>query len=246
MTGRMAMGGAILASSMSLAAENADQAAVRANLAKNLPHLTTRSITPTRIPGVLEVQVEEKGAVFYVSEDGAYLVAGDLYELTGSGLYNVSERTREVRRRELLAEIDLADVIAFAVDGNPRSVVHVFTDVDCPFSRAFHQEIPKLNRYGIEVRYLAYPRTGLASGATYEKMVAAWCSEDRQTAIEKLMLGEQIPATTCEHPVDGQLTLGSKAHVEGSPTLITETGQRIEGHVDADELATMLGIVLPQ
>ena len=245
MTRYIAMSAGILAASMSLATENVDRATIRAILAKDMPHLTTRSISPTPITGLLEVQVEEKGAVFYVSEDGTYLVAGDLYQLTGLGLHNISERRREARRRELFAEIDPADAITFAVDGNPKRVVYAFTDVDCPFSRAFHREIPELNSYGIEIRYLAYPRAGLASGATYETMVAAWCSDDRQTAINKLMLGEPISAASCEHPVDGQLILGAKAHVEGTPTLITDTGQRIEGHVDAVELSTMLGTAKP-
>ena len=242
MNGYMVIGGVVLASFVSLATENADQKAMRAILAKDMPHLTTRSVAPTPIDGILEVQVEEKGAVFYVSEDGTYLIAGDLYQLTGQGLHNISERRREARRRELFAGTDPADAIAFTVDGIPKRVVHVFTDVDCPFSRAFHRQIPELNSYGIEVRYLAYPRAGAASGPTYEKMVAAWCSKDRQTAINRLMLGEPISTASCEHPVDGQLNLGSKAHVEGSPTLITDTGQRIEGLVSAVELAKILGI----
>ena len=242
MTGYIVVGGVILALSVAVAAESADRAAVRTILATDMPHLTTRSISPTPIAGILEVQVEEKGTVFYVSEDGTHLFAGDLYQLTGQGLHNISERRREARRRELLVEIDPADTIAFTVDGSPKRVVHVFTDVDCAFSRAFHRELPELNSYGIEIRYLAYPRGGIGSGPTYERMVAAWCSEDRQTAIDKLMLGQPISAPTCDHPLEGQFRLGAKAHVEGSPTLITETGQRIEGHVAAVELAKILGI----
>ena len=82
----------------------------------------------------------------------------------------------------------------------------------------------------------------MARGPAYEKMVAAWCSKDRQTAINRPMLGEPVSAASWNHPLDSQVRLGSKAHVVGSPTIMTETGQRIEGHVDAIELATMLGV----
>ena len=49
----------------------------------------------------------------------------------------------------------------------------IFTDIDCGYCRKLHKEVPELNRLGVAVRYLAYPRAGIGS-ISYDKAVSAW------------------------------------------------------------------------
>ena len=210
-------------------------------IASSMPHLTIHSIVQSEIPGIMEVQVEEKGAMFYVTSDGSHLIAGDLYSLAETGLVNQTEIHRKNRRRTLIAHLARDEAIAFAPRDEPKVTVYVFVDLDCPFCQRFHEEVPKLNEYGIEVRYLAFPRNGTSSD-TYEKTVWTWCSHDRGTALAAALLGKEVPVVTCDHPVNEHLRIGRIFHVEGTPTLITEHGERISGYLPAAELAARLGI----
>ena len=73
----------------------------------------------------------------------------------------MTEARRADGRAELLASIDPANEIIFAPkDAAVKHRVTIFTDIDCGYCRKFHREIEAVNALGIEVRYVAYPRTG--------------------------------------------------------------------------------------
>ena len=196
----------------------ADQTAIMQKLREYAPHLTVTRISPSPVAGIHEVEVKERGAMFYAAADGSHVIAGDMYVLSGDGLQSITELRREERRRELLAGLDADDMIIFRPEEEPQAILHVFTDVDCPYCRKLHQEISALNGYGVEVRYLAYPRAGPDS-ATFEKMVSAWCSDDPGVAVTDLKLGNSIPSSTARAL---SLTIGARrAMVVGTPTIIT-------------------------
>jgi thiol:disulfide interchange protein DsbC len=181
------------------------------------------------------------GSVFYGTEDGRYLFAGDLYEVGDTELVNLAEVGRVEKRKTLMASVDPADMLIFPASVPRKAVITVFTDVDCGYCRKLHQEVPELNSLGIEVRYLAYPRAGIGSRA-YEKIVSAWCSEDPNAAITKLKAGESIPDATCTNPVAAQYNLGREIGVSGTPAIVLEDGQLLPGYVPAADLARRLGI----
>ena len=138
--------------------------------------------------------------MLYASSDGRYLIAGDLFEMSDT-LVNLAEKARDEKRKELIAEVSLGDMAIFPAQGQRKAVVTVFTDVDCGYCRKLHQEVPQMNKMGVEVRYLAYPRAGVGSPG-YEKLVTAWCSTDRQDAITRMKRGEELPqrrVTTLSH-----------------------------------------------
>ena len=101
--------------------------------------------------------------------------------------------------------------------------------------------MPKLNEMGIEVRYLAYPRAGVGS-QSYQKIVSAWCSADRNTAITRLKARQTIPTLTCPNPVASQLDLGREVGVTGTPAIVLEDGRLLPGYMPAEQLAEALGI----
>lgn len=224
-------------------AESADATAIREKLVTGLPGLSIGTVTPTAVAGVYAVETDngEMRKTLHVVDGGSHVIVGDLYALAPGGPVNRTEARRENRRRELLGALDPADAIVFPATGARRTVLHVFTDVDCQHCRAFHADVPALNGLGIEVRYLAFARAGPDS-KTAERMASAWCAADRGAALAALKRDDAIPAASCDDPVAAQFELGRQVGVKGTPTLVAESGRVIHGHVQPAEVAVRLGL----
>ncbi len=197
---------------------------------------------PSPMTGLYEVQVVD-GPLLYVSQDGARFIAGDLFEVQdgGQGFSNLAEVQRQQERKELIAAVKPEDMIIFAPP-EPKTTLTVFTDVDCGYCRKLHNEVPELNRLGIAVHYLAFPRQGLSS-PSYRKIATAWCAADRQQTLTRLKNGEKVPDKVCNpNPVAAQMLLGERIGVSGTPALVLEDGTLIPGYRPAREIAQLLGI----
>lgn len=214
---------------------------VKEKLSRIRPDLSVKDVTTSTLPGFYEVNLVE-GTVLFVNEDATYFVVGDLYRIEENQFVNVSEEQRNVNRRELLAAVDLSDMLVFSPPtGMKKTAVTVFTDIDCGFCRKLHKEVPELNRLGIEVRYLAYPRAGVNS-KSYDKYVSAWCSDNPQLALTKAKLGQVLEEKTCENPVAAQYALGNLMGVSGTPAIVFDDGTLLPGYLPAVKLAARLGI----
>ena len=219
----------------------ADEAAILSSFRQAAPHLPVAAVSESPMRGLYEIRVEGQSTVFHVSDDGQFLLAGDLYALRSGGLDNLTEANRETSRRRLLAGLAPDQMVVFAAAEPTRAVVTVFTDVDCVHCRRFHGDVGVLNAMGIEVRYLAYPGAGVGS-VTYKNMESAWCAEDPQLAITELKRGGTVDEATCDAPLAEHMTLAKAVGVEGTPTLITTNGERLSGYIHPTELAERLGV----
>jgi len=204
------------------------------------PGIPIENVTSTPLPGIFALELKG-GTVFYGTEDGRYLFAGDLYELGDDDLVNLADAGRAEKRRELISQVSTDDMIIFPATTQRKAVINVFTDVDCGYCRKLHQEVPELNSMGVEVRYLAYPRAGLGS-ESYTKIVSAWCSDDPNAAITKLKAGGTIPAANCDNPVAREFELGHEVGVTGTPAILLEDGTMLPGYMSAPDLAAAIGI----
>ncbi len=205
------------------------------------PDLPIESVSATPLEGIYALELPG-GSTIYGTENGEYLFVGDLYQLTDTALVNVTESGRDGRRRELLASVDTASMIAFSPTDVPvKATLNVFTDVDCGYCRKLHQEVPELNAMGIAVRYLAYPRAGIGSGS-YDKVVSAWCADDKQTAITRLKMGQALTPATCANPVADHYELGKQMGVTGTPAIVLESGRLLPGYMPAADLAAAIGV----
>jgi thiol:disulfide interchange protein DsbC len=204
------------------------------------PGIPIGKVSATPVPGIYALEIGG-GSIFYGTEDGRYLFAGDMYELGETELVNLAEAGRTVKRKALMDGVALEDMVVFAPQGETKAVVSVFTDVDCGYCQKLHLEVPKLNAMGIEVRYLAYPRAGVGS-PSYHKIVSAWCSDDPKGAITRLKARQTIPTSTCENPVAAQFDLGRELGVTGTPAIVLEDGRLLPGYMPAEKLAETVGI----
>jgi thiol:disulfide interchange protein DsbC len=221
-------------------ADQNDGALLRDRLTAIRPDLPILAVTPTPLPGMYALELPG-GTILYGTADGKYLFAGDLYEVTDTDLVNLAENRRSEKRRAIVSDLDVSQMVVFSPDGEPRAVINVFTDVDCGYCRKLHQEMSALNDHGIEVRYLAYPRAGIGSDS-YQKIVSAWCADDQNAAITELKAGGSIPELTCDNPVAAHYALGQQVGISGTPAILLPDGRLLPGYLPADALALELGL----
>ncbi len=155
-------------SAFSLAGEPADKAIVdklSAALASPAMGLTVDTVETSEMPGIYEVQFES-GPMVYATGDGRFFLLGDLFQVNDGQFVNLAEQRRDAERVAVLGAVDTADMIVFPAEGETRAHISVFTDITCFYCQKLHKEVPELNKRGVEVRYLAYPRAGVDSPDT--------------------------------------------------------------------------------
>ena len=203
-------------------------------------------IKESPIPGLYEVAVGSQ--IFYFYKDGRYVISGDLFDMKNglnltqtarSEAQMVALRTPKPENVEALNKMGEAKMIVFAPKGEVKHTISVFTDIDCGYCRKLHKEMASYHKFGIKIRYLAYPRAGVGS-ASYNKAVSVWCADDRKKAMNLAKGGGSVENKTCDNPVKEQMALGEKFGVNGTPALVLENGQLYPGYVPADKLIKLL------
>lgn len=217
-----------------MSAESDEVSKIMATLTKIIPNQKPDDITKTPVSGLFEVTYGPE--IMYVTGDGRFLIQGDLVDLQSKK--NLTEDKRSVGRLKLIDSIDPSTMITFAPK-NIKHVVTVFTDIDCPYCRKMHSQISEYLDRGIEIRYLAFPRSGLNT-PSYYKAVSVWCADDRKEALTISKAGGKIAEKTCDNPVKEQMMMGAQVGVTGTPTLILEDGSVMPGYVPADQLSALL------
>lgn len=203
--------------------------------------MKVQTIEHSEIPGLYAVQFVD-GPLIYSSAQGDYFVAGDIFRIEPTGFVNLAEQRRDGVRKEKIDQVATDEMIVFSPASAPRATITVFTDITCFYCQKLHKEVPELNRRGVEVRYLAYPRAGLASDG-YRQLASAWCSADPRDALTRLKNKLKVSENVClNNPVASQFELGQEVGVRGTPAIITDSGRMLPGYQTADELIATLGL----
>ncbi|MDP5210633.1 DsbC family protein [Microbulbifer sp. 2205BS26-8] len=216
---------------------------IKARLQAGNPMSSYGDVRESPIKGLYEV-VDGNNNSLFVTADGSHFIFGDLFEVDSGGRFaNLSEARRAIRRSEALGAQSVEDMIVFSPKGKTKARIYVFTDVDCGYCRKLHQDMPELNRRGIEVRYLAFPRAGLQS-LGYRKLATAWCSDDSNKTLTALKNRENVPLNVCkDNPVAAHFKLGNETFgVRGTPTIVLEDGRVAPGYLPPATLVKELGI----
>ena len=182
---------AVMTAHAAPAVDEAQVEKLRAALAQPAMGLEVESVEASEVPGLFTVQFAN-GPVVYATAEGRYFIVGDLHEVRADGFVNLTEERRDSDRLKMLESVAKKDMIIFSPKGETKAHVTIFTDVTCFYCQKLHQEVPALNKMGIEVRYLAYPRAGLDSDG-YRKLATAWCADDRQDVLTRLKAKESVP-----------------------------------------------------
>lgn len=213
---------------------------IEAKLKAINPIFQVESIIPSEMPEVYEVQIVD-GPLLYIHESTDYMMAGNLFKLSGASIENLTDKRAAEKRKALMSEVKASDTLVF-MPKPPQKVkanIYVYTDVDCGYCRKLHQEIPELTEAGIAVHYLAFPRAGVGS-SSYKKIATAWCVKNRNETMNKLKNGEFVKVVSCDNPVEAQYELGKKMGVNGTPAILLEDGTLIPGYRPAENLIPMI------
>lgn len=199
--------------------------------------LLDEAIAQSQTPGVYVVRINS--AVYHATLIDGVLLVGEAFDLERG--ISLNDEITNQGLREAVSSISPRDMIVFAAL-EPKRHVTVFTDIDCGYCRRFHREIAVLNAAGLEVRYVAFPRSGVGT-ASYDKIVTVWCSDDPQKAMTQAKSGVDLDPLSCDNPVAEQYYSGVKGGVQGTPTLVLDDGTVIGGYLPAEQLLARIGLI---
>jgi thiol:disulfide interchange protein DsbC len=190
------------------------------------------------------------GSLVHLTPDLTHMIyRGELYELLPMKPNNITKNRNNAKRESLMAALDEKELVIFKAKGEEKSVINVFTDIDCGYCRKLHDEVGRLNDLGISVRYLAYPRSGVTDRRTgqltssFKKIKSVWCDENRAEAMTAAKKNRTIKDNLdCDAPIAEHIALGYEVGVSGTPAIVLQDGRFIGGYMAADELAETIGI----
>jgi len=216
-----------------------DTSAIQERLQTIIPNdAKNAQITATPVPGLYQIKIGM--TVVYMSKDGKHLVNGNVIDLDTNK--NLTKQTQNKERKLALSNIAESSMIVYPAKGGKDKAKHtitVFTDIDCPYCAKLHKEIPALNDAGVNVRYLAYPRSGMGS-PSYFKAVSVWCAKDPLKSMDDAMVGLPPENKQCQNPVRDHMMQAQIFEVNGTPNIILDNGELLPGYAPAKELIKLL------
>ncbi len=212
----------------------ADQNAIKNSIELAYPGIKVDTIQPSDVKGLYEVFIGPQ--LYYVSDDGRYLLQGNLRDLKTKK--DLTEPKVAGARASAINKVGLDKMIVFKAE-KPKHVVSVFTDIDCGYCRKLHSEIDQYLARGISIQYLFFPRAGKDSDS-YKKAVSVWCADDRNKALTAAKQGGSVETKTCKNPVLEHMALSSALGARGTPMIVFGDGQTWPGYLPADKLIKLL------
>lgn len=197
-------------------------------LAKSMPNVQATRISATPVEGLYEVIVGSQ--VVYMSVDARYMIEGDLFDLKTKR--NVSEEAKSTIRLAAIEKLGADNMLVYKPE-KVKNTITVVTDIDCPYCRRLHNEIPDYMKNEVQVRYIFMPLKGAAD---MKKTVSVWCSDNQQTALDTAKSGGKVEDKTCDNPINDHLVLARELGVRGTPAILLEDGRLLPGYVPVDKL----------
>lgn len=202
--------------------------AINTGIQQAIPNITVVNASKTPVQGLYQVEAED-GTIFYTDKNGEFF-AKELFEIKDSSIINVAEAAYAENRARHMTDINHDELISFKPEGKARGEIFVFTDVNCPYCRKFHQQlVPAANKMGITVSYFAYPVIG--GEKSMKQMQSAWCAapQERADMLDKLKNGEAIDENLCkESPIEGHVAMGREMKIGGTPTVLFSDGSKLD------------------
>lgn len=222
----------LLSSSLSAGEQQMDQ--VRERLLAIQPDLPIETVAPSAMPELYQVQLRG-GRILYVNASAEFIFQGQLLQVQDGVPVNLTEQAERTALVAQMQALNTEEMVIFPAD-TEQATITVFTDPDCGYCQKLHSEVPELNTSGVNVRYLAFPRGGLA-GPAYDSLVSVWCADDRLAAMTQAKQRNALAPKTCKNPVEKHYALGQAIGVRGTPTIVLANGEIIPGYQPAKQLA---------
>ena len=222
-------------------------AAVKSALLKNTRALKNMSAkTPffyTAVPGVIWGATLE-GVPFLLSDDAQYITDGEISVIENGQFTGLDESFERRKNQSVFAALDESQLMTYPATTTEKAVIYVASDVNCPYCRRLHQQLPMLNAKGVTVKIIGYP----IYEQSPEQMRGIWCQgseNSRRQAFDKAMLqGEMTPASaSCnvDHVTPNREKAAGLA-VIATPAIYREDGVLYQASFESPEFLEFLGI----
>jgi len=213
----------------------ANEAIIRKAIAERMPNAPKiDEVRPSPMPGLWEVRIGNE--VRYTDPTGTYLIEGELIDLKAKK--NLTEERITQLNRVDFASLPFKDALMWK-NGNGKRRIAVFADPNCGYCKRFEKGLQELK--DVTVYTFLIPILG---GDSPEKARNIWCSKDNANAWLNWMLKSEQPskltAPCDETALERNLALSRKIHVNGTPAIVLEDGNRIPGAVGPAELEKRL------
>ena len=222
-------------------------ASVKSSMLANMAALKNMSAkTPffyTAVPGVIWGATLE-GMPFLLSDDTQYITDGEISVIENGQFIGLDENFEKRKNQSVFASLDKGQLITYPATTTERAVIYVADDVNCPYCRRLHQQVPSLNAKGVTVNVIGYP----IYEASPKQMRGIWCQADedsRRQAFDKAMLtGEMTPASascTVDHVTPNREKAAGLA-VMATPAIYREDGVLYQASFESPEFLEFLGV----
>ena len=215
---------------LSLAAQ-ADEAAIRKNLADRMPQLPAiDEVSRTPMAGLWEVRIGSD--VLYTDESGNYLIEGSLFD-TKSRTDLTKARVDKLTAIDV-ASLPLKDAMVQKQGTGARKLV-VFADPNCGYCKRLERDLVTLK--DVTIYTFLLPVLGPDSQA---KSRDIWCAKDSQKTWRSWMIDASTPPKSigqCDtSAIERNLALGRKYRINGTPAIVFEDGSRAPGAIPAAQI----------
>jgi len=222
-------------------------ASVKSDMLANMAALKNMSAkTPffyTAVPGVIWGATLE-GVPFLLSDDAQYITDGEISVIENGQFIGLDENFEKHKNQSVFASLDKSQLITYPATTTERAVIYVADDVNCPYCRRLHQQVPSLNAKGVTVNVIGYP----IYEASPKQMRGIWCQADadsRRQAFDRAMLqGEMTPASascTVDHVTPNREKAAGLA-VMATPAIYREDGVLYQASFESPEFLEFLGV----
>ena len=222
-------------------------AAVKSAMLANMGALKNMSAkTPlfyTAVPGVIWGATLE-GVPFLLSDDAQYITDGEISVIENGQFMGLDTAFESRKNQSVFATLDDKQLINYPATTPEKAVIYVADDVNCPYCRRLHQQLPMLNAKGVTIKVIAYP----IYEQSPEQMRGIWCQgsdASRRKAFDKAMLkGEMTPApASCKvDPITPNRDKAAGLAVIATPAIYREDGVLYQASFESPEFLEFLGI----
>ena len=222
-------------------------ASVKSDMLANMAALKNMSAkTPffyTAVPGVIWGATLE-GVPFLLSDDAQYITDGEISVIENGQFIGLDEAFEALKNQSVFATLDKSQLITYPATSAERAVIYVADDVNCPYCRRLHQQIPMLNTKGVTVNVIGYP----IYEASPAQMRGIWCQVDessRRKAFDKAMLAGQMtpaPASCSTDHITPNREKAAGLAVIATPAIYREDGVLYQASFESPEFLEFLGV----
>ena len=196
------------------------------NLNQQYPNIHVSNIQATEMTGLYSANLDNQ--IIYLDENAQHMFIGSMVRLKDQK--NLTKDLVLKQNSIDWKQLPLKDAIK-TVKGNGKQQLAIFSDPNCPYCKKLEAELDKLN--DVTIYTFIYPLK--SQSITVSKQV--WCDPNQAYAWKNLLQKNVQPKErSCANPIERNLALGRKLGVEGTPTLIFETGFKMTGVRSAEEI----------